>query len=99
MKHSKGLWIYDSNHGCKDIRVGDQVIAFTAGLSNEEEDRANAALIAYAPEFLSAFEDALASLEWKYEYDLGNFDKADDEKLCEWRGLMSQFKKASAKNG
>ena len=102
-KGTQGIWAITSKGDCNVYSIGNQngtvcQTAVAPGIGNETESYNNAILIAYAPELLNAFEDALIGLEWKYENDIENFDKADDEHLCEWRQLMGEIEKALAKN-
>ena len=62
MKHTQGEWNCDTNEGCKEIRTSIGSIAQTDGI-NEEEDLANAKLIAAAPEMLEALKDVLDTLD------------------------------------
>jgi len=73
LKATPGPWKTDANAGCKSIKggkAGDHKqaqyteIATTVGLHNEDEDRANAALIAAAPDLYEALEDVLAA-DWQ----------------------------------
>lgn len=52
---------------------------------------ANAKLIAAAPKLLSALQDAIIGLEWRKDEPPTAFDKADDEKLHEWKELINQI--------
>ena len=70
--HSEGPWTFDTDEqGCKTItdRYGEEV-ATTPGWFDEDnvKDRANAMLIAAAPEMLSATK-ALLDLEWQCDDD------------------------------
>lgn len=74
MKHTPGPWeiLTDSElEGCKDIGPPNgnrEGLVFTAGLSNEQEDLANARLIAAAPDLLAAAELSVRySALWKHE--------------------------------
>jgi len=102
-KGTKGKWNIVSRRPMKQYGIGNEnaTVCNTTvwpGVGGEVEAYHNAILIAYSKDFLNAFEDALTGLEWKYENDIKNFDKADDEKLNEWRQLMREFKRALAKN-
>lgn len=53
MPTSPGPWTFEPKKGCKVIRdAANQEVAFTPGLTNDEEDTANARLIVSAPELL-----------------------------------------------
>lgn len=51
----------------------------------------NAKLIAKAPELLNAVRHAVTGLVWKFENEPMQFDKADGEKLEEWKELLNQI--------
>jgi hypothetical protein len=79
--HTQGQWKADTNLGCKRISVksskaGKQVkrdsIACTDGLANEKEDRANALLMAAAPDMLDAL---MAVVHWWNEEKVSLFPK------------------------
>jgi hypothetical protein len=68
MNYTKGEWkVEEDNLGCKNIIVDKQEIfsiggdtneiGYTTGLSNEEQDLANAHLIAAAPEMYEALKE------------------------------------------
>jgi len=48
-------------------------------------------LIKHAPKLLDALQEAVNGLEWYKNDDPVNFDKADDEKLFEWKKLISEI--------
>lgn len=61
--HTPGPWKFDNTSGCRPIKAGKhgthkqaqyRHIAHTDGLFDDEEDKANANLIAAAPELLAA---------------------------------------------
>ena len=77
-KHTAAPWKCDHNFGCKDIKGGKdgthkqaqyKSIAYTVGLFNEEEDHANAKLMASAPRLLKAL-NAIAQQELSTEWEL-----------------------------
>lgn len=64
-KHTPGPWKFDDHLGCRPIKGGKsgshrqaqyKEVACTVGLHDDDEDRANARLIAAAPELLKALE-------------------------------------------
>ncbi len=76
-KHTPGPWRADENHGCKEIKgrksPGRQgqyqtEICYTPGLHDDDEDMANAWLIAAAPDLLEALRtlatEAVDSVEY-----------------------------------
>lgn len=68
-RHTPGPWTFDDNMGCRDIRGADgKPIASTHGLANDDEDQANARLIAAAPELLAALKTALKCIEYCREH-------------------------------
>lgn len=73
MKHTQGEWNCDTNDGCKEIRTRIGSIAQTDGI-NEEEDLANAKLIAAAPDLL----EALRFIRQRMTSDMLGFDKATE---------------------
>lgn len=75
MSSTSKPWKADKNLGCKSIKGGKtgnwkqaqyKQIAYTVGLSNENEDLANAILMAAAPELLEALEGMLSDYESQY---------------------------------
>lgn len=67
-KHTPGPWRVQKTLGCKDItsderdEYGNKSLICTTAGREEREDRANARLIAAAPELLAACKQALACL-------------------------------------
>ena len=72
-KFTPGPWIYNKNLGCKEIK-GDKSgkhkqaqynkeVACTPGLHNEEEDLANARLIAATPDLYEALMAVYTDIE------------------------------------
>jgi hypothetical protein len=68
VKHTPGPWKAGNDSGCRPIKAGKSgrhrqaqymEIANTVGLSDDAEDRANARLIAAAPDLLAALKRAL----------------------------------------
>lgn len=58
-KHTRGPWLVvhdDGAAGCRAIFAGDQGICCTDGLYDDEEDAANASLIAAAPEMFDTLD-------------------------------------------
>ncbi len=73
-------WTASENHGCKSIygsRLSDATsqIAYTVGLYDDDEDRANANLIAAAPDLYAALELAV-SYGWQDDRALAALAKA-----------------------
>lgn len=69
---TKGPWKCHTGAGCRSIyndESGD--IAHTDGISNDEEDQANAYLLAAAPELFTACNRALGALERNHTIDWG----------------------------
>ena len=61
--HTPSPWKYDENLGCRPIKGGKsgisrqaqyKEIAFTTGLNDDDEDRANARLMSAAPDMYEA---------------------------------------------
>ena len=76
MGHTNGPWKKVAGYGCKVIN-GKEVsgyttkeICCTSGLPNEEEDLANAHLIASAPELLEALAQLIDRLDFHGGIDL-----------------------------
>ena len=70
MKHTKGPWKLKAVYGGQEVRVkdgtwpqGTRPLAVTKNTGWEEENTANAHLIAAAPELLEACKEALDQLE------------------------------------
>ena len=61
------------------------------GEINYAETLKNAKLIAAAPKLLGALENAINGLEWRRDEPDYKFDKADDEKLYEWKKIISEI--------
>jgi len=93
MTHTATPWKFDSTNGCKAIKGGKsgntkqaqyKEIAYTVGLSNEEEDKANAQFIATAcnshDALLAAAKAALDGFEAVYN-SLDSFDDAKVEPI------------------
>ena len=51
----------------------------------------DAKLIAAAPTLFGCLEEAVAGLEWKMENQPTLFDKADNDKLTEWKKLITKI--------
>ena len=59
-RHTPGPWVAVTDEfGCKQITAHQVEVASTPGLSNEEEDLANAHLIAASPDLFEALEALL----------------------------------------
>lgn len=70
MTHTPGPWEVTSGLGCKDIGPADAMcsegiyeVGGTYGIAPESEDRANAELMAAAPELSAVCKDKLGSYE------------------------------------
>ena len=73
--YTRAPWKYDKGYGCKNIKGGKHgthrqaqyhQIAFTTGLANEEEDEANARLMAAAPQLLEACKVCVKAIDIKH---------------------------------
>ncbi len=79
MRHTPGPWIAGKDLGCKGIWGPPhpefpselQEIATTPGLANEEEDLANARLIAAAPDLLAALKGLLPAFSYDADPEKG----------------------------
>lgn len=68
----------------------DKVIG-RVNATHKEEGYSNLKLIVHAPELLSALEEAITGLEWHKDDDPIKFDKSDEEKLHDWKELISKI--------
>lgn len=102
MAHTPGPWSVDSESGndgeAEVIVAADRTICWTAdtftdeeGAAITDEDRANARLIAAAPELLSCCRELLAIVEDEYAND------RYPEELKSWKRTISDTAKAIAK--
>ena len=64
----------------KALVKGHKLNAYQKALANSELNR--------LLKIKSALHDAIIGLEWRKENQPLNFDKADDEKLFEWKELL-----------
>lgn len=85
---TKGDWF---RSGTEIVAMPSQVkITNRISGATYEEAVANAKLVSMAPKLLSALEDAVTGLEWHKESNISPFDKADEEKIHEWKQLIKQ---------
>lgn len=69
--HTSGDWQFDvEESGCRAIVAGGAEIAFTTGLSDDDEDLANARLMVAAPDMLAALENMIGGT--KHAFWTGN---------------------------
>ncbi len=86
-----GPWHAGDNHGCRQIKAkksGEHKqgqwyyeVACTPGLSDDDEDKANARLIAAAPDLYEALREAHGVLRY-YITEAGSIDDADSQLLA-----------------
>ena len=79
--HTAAPWKFDDHPGCRPIKGGKdgahkqaqyKEIAWTVGLADDDEDRANAVLLTQAPKLLAALNDIArqhTSTEWDVDAD------------------------------
>jgi hypothetical protein len=88
-KHTPGPWKYQrDSFGCKEIASATGPLATTDGLADDDEDAANARLIAAAPEML----DALRQWKWAEanadESELQNARESRDQAIISALGEL-----------
>jgi len=69
-KGTKGVWEVDVKYGYADIVCGDRIICDFAFTEYENEETANAKLIAAAPELLESLQEAIELLIESTEFDI-----------------------------
>ena len=89
VREGNGLLFVESSKETLGTPYGQEILA--DDYHNEDWKKHDAKLVAAAPKLLSALQDAVIGLEWKFENQYSQFDKADGEKLQEWKELIIEI--------
>lgn len=89
VREGNGLLFVESSKEILGTPYGQEILA--DDYHNEDWKAHDVKLVAAAPKLLNAVQYAIIGLEWKFENQPMEFDKADGEKLEEWKELINQI--------